>query len=845
MAIHEGAPEAGGGAADLPLLALDGIGKRFPGVNALTGVDLALRSGRAHALVGENGAGKSTLVKIIAGMLQPNEGRIHLDGQQVHFRSPIDARHQGISLVPQELSLVSTRSVAENIYMGHLPRRGPLVNTGELNAATRRVLEPLGLDIDPSSRMGRHAPAVQQLVMVARGIALHGRLFILDEPTAALTDPEIVRLLAVLDELKTAGAALVYVTHRLGELREIADDITVLRDGRVVDRLLAKQTNEDQLVQSMIGRPVERFFPTRSADNIRMPVMLSVEGLTRPGALDDVSFSVRSGEIVGLAGLMGAGRTEVARALFGLDRFERGTIRVDGHQVRINSPKDAIAAGLALVPEERKAQALVLDMSVSDNIVLPHLRTLATGVVLFEGRLRSYSRKIVTRAGIRVSSVTTRVRNLSGGNQQKVVLGRWLTGDRKVYILDEPTRGIDVQAKTEIYREIERLKHEGAAVLVISSELPELLGICDRILVMRFGRIVGEVEGAAATEASLLALAMVDEFLQVPKEAVQFAPVPGPVVTGPVSGREFSLPFSASLPLEDGPIGDSQRTYTFCFSQSLIQSSWADAQRESAMLEAARHPNLRLRFFNTDDDAAKQVEDLDACTADHPDAILVWPHSVARLTFAVEHAKKAGLIVVGMERAVATRNYDSWIWLDYPQETSDLAEAVAAQVGVKGVVGEVPGTMGTSPQILRHDGFMKAIARYPGIKVVTTRPTNYTTVEGYRVALDFLKAGTHIDAWYVHYSAIARGVWQAMQELGRTDIPIFTHVDGKEAVQDVFDGAFRAVAPHTPLHGDLAVRAAAYLVMGKEVPKDILLSSSPLITKENADEWLHRSWASW
>ncbi|MDQ1630028.1 MAG: ribose transport system ATP-binding protein [Actinomycetota bacterium] len=500
-------PEGGEGDAR-PLLSLTGISKRFPGVTALDDVDLQLWPGRSMALVGENGAGKSTLIKVVSGALHPDEGQILLDGRAVSMRSPAEARRHGVSLVPQELSVAGDRSVAENIFMGHLPRRGPLVNRRRLRAEARTLLQRLGIQVEPGSALAAHTPATQQMVMIARGIALQGRLFILDEPTAALTDPEIERLFAVLRELKAAGAALLYVSHRLGELREIADDITVLRDGRVVDRVSAKDATEDGLVRAMVGRPVERFFDTRSAHQVEKRERLTVRGLTRTGVFEDVSFTLHGGEVVGLAGLMGAGRTEVARAVFGVDRVQAGQVQVDGKAVQIRSPRAAIAAGIALVPEERKSQALVLDFSISDNIVLPHLRELAKVAVLQERRLRSYSRRVAELVGIKAPSVTVPVRSLSGGNQQKVVLGRWLTNTPKIYILDEPTRGIDVGAKAEIYQQIGRLADQGAAVLVISSELPELLGICDRILVMRAGRLVGELEAGVASEESVLELAM-------------------------------------------------------------------------------------------------------------------------------------------------------------------------------------------------------------------------------------------------------------------------------------------------------------------------------------------------
>lgn len=492
-----------------PLLSLRGISKQYPGVQALSGVNLDLHAGRGHALVGENGAGKSTLIKVIAGLVHADEGEISLNGEPTHIRTPSEARRLSISLVPQEISLADDRSVAENIYLGHLPQRTSFVQQKRLVKQASDLLARLGVtNVNVRLPLGDFPPAVKQMVMIARGIASEGKIFILDEPTATLTGPEIERLFAVIDELKSQGAAVLYVSHRLPELERVADDITVLRDGQVVAEMPMLGTTEDDLVQAMVGRSVEKFFDTKSAHDVSRETLLEVSELGRDGVFEDISFSVKAGEIVGLSGLVGAGRTEVAKAIFGIDKFHRGSVKIAGRPMRIRSPRDAIKAGLALVPEERKAEALVLDFSISNNIVLPHLRELSKLRFFRERRLSNYSKKVAGDVRVKAPSVQTPVRSLSGGNQQKVVLGRWFTSNPKVYILDEPTRGIDVGAKAEIYQNIGRLAEKGAGALVISSELPELLGICDRILVMRAGRIVGEVVAAEATEKSLLEMAI-------------------------------------------------------------------------------------------------------------------------------------------------------------------------------------------------------------------------------------------------------------------------------------------------------------------------------------------------
>jgi ABC-type sugar transport system ATPase subunit len=491
------------------LLSLRGISKHYPGVKALSDISIDLVAGRGHALVGENGAGKSTVIKIIAGLVTADEGQISVRGKPAVIRTPAEAQRLKISLVPQEISLADDRSVAENIFIGNLPGKAFIVNQQKLLRDASSLLVRLGLpEVDPRLPLRGFSPAVKQMIMIARGLASQGEIFILDEPTATLTGPEIERLFQVLDELKKDGAAILYVSHRLPELERVADDITVLRDGRVVAEMPAKGTSEDDLVQAMVGRSVERFFDTHVDHKKRDRKLLDVRGLTRKGVFSDISFSLYAGEIVGIAGLVGAGRTEVAHALFGIDPYDTGIVEIDGRPVRIRSPRQAIKAGLALVPEERKTQGLVLNSSISKNIVLPHLGALGQMGFLRDRMLNSRSRAIMDAVQVKAPGPHTEVRTLSGGNQQKIVLGRWFVSSPKIYILDEPTRGVDVGAKSEIYQHIGGFAQKGAAALVISSELPELLGICDRILVMQAGRIVGEVAAAEATEQSLLELAI-------------------------------------------------------------------------------------------------------------------------------------------------------------------------------------------------------------------------------------------------------------------------------------------------------------------------------------------------
>jgi ABC-type sugar transport system ATPase subunit len=493
---------------DQPLLSVRGITKRFTAINALSDVHLDLYAGRGTALVGENGAGKSTLIKIITGQIAPDQGQILLNGEEIRLTSPADALKLGISVVPQELSLVQDLSVAENIFLGQLPKRLMAVNFPELARSAKRVLATLGLEVEPGCKVSELSPGSQQLVEIARGLSKDARIIILDEPTAALTDQETDHLFSVLRELKKSGYAILYVSHRMSDLPKVTEDITVLRDGQVVQTWEGTRVPDDDIVRAMVGRSVKRLFDSRRHPHSEPKEALCVKGLSRRGVLKNISFKVSTGEILGICGLMGAGRTEVLRAVFGADRADTGAIFVAGKEIKIASPRDAIRAGLALVPEERKQQGIVEMMSIADNLSLPHLRRWVTAsLIQSRSRLREIS-GIARDLRIKFSDFADPIRSLSGGNQQKVVLGKWLTKQPRVLLLDEPTRGIDVAAKFELYSLINQLAERGCAIVLVSSELPEILGLCDRILVMKGGAIVGEMDMAQASEQALVRLAM-------------------------------------------------------------------------------------------------------------------------------------------------------------------------------------------------------------------------------------------------------------------------------------------------------------------------------------------------
>jgi ABC-type sugar transport system ATPase subunit len=486
------------------LLEMSGISKHFPGVKALSDVSIVLDQGEVLGIVGENGAGKSTLMKIVAGVYTADAGELRLGGAPFAPRQPRDALDAGIIVIHQELSLVPDRSVAENIFLGNLPHdRLGGVRRAVLHRRARDLLTRVGLSIPPQTRVRHLGIAQQQLVEIARALSREARVIVMDEPTATLTTAEQRILFATIRTLRAAGVGLVFISHHLEEVFEICDRVTVLRDGAAVDTRAVAQWTEASLIQAMVNRPIDALFPPRHA--AIGDILLEVEGLTSAGRFEDVSFQLRAGEVLGLGGLIGAGRTEVLKAIYGALPVSRGRIRVQSRDVTVRSPRDAIAAGVALVPEDRKGEGLVLPFPVRTNIALSTLTRLSwLRTVLAQGRIDRLADKTVAELRIRTPSIRQRVQLLSGGNQQKVVLGRALTTKPRIFLLDEPTRGIDVGAKVEVYRLINALAEQGGAILVVSSDMIELLGLCDRILVMRTGRVAGAVPRAEFSQERVM-----------------------------------------------------------------------------------------------------------------------------------------------------------------------------------------------------------------------------------------------------------------------------------------------------------------------------------------------------
>ncbi len=491
------------------LVDMQGIGKSFPGVHALLDAQFNLKAGEVHALVGENGAGKSTLMKILAGVYTPDEGTILYKDRAVEIRNPRAARELGITMIHQELNLLPHLTVAQNIFVGHEPRsKIPfLLDEKRINQQASEILNHLKLDIDPRGRVNRLSVARQQMVEIAKALSYHSDVLIMDEPTATLTESEIEELFAVIQQLRSNGVGIVYISHRMEELKQISDRVTVMRDGQFVATNPTAEVSIDQIISMMVGRTIYDSAP-ELPENSSNEIVLEVKGLRRGNLLKDVNFNLKRGEILGIAGLMGAGRTEVARAIIGADPVDSISMQVHGRSVRIKSPKEAVKNGIGYLSEDRKRYGLITGMDVSTNIVIASLRQFAKFFgILNERRIHNAAQSYSTTLAVKTPSVKQRVRNLSGGNQQKVVIAKWLVADSDILIFDEPTRGIDVGAKSEIYKLLNELARQGKSIIMISSELPEILRMSHRILVMCEGRITGELSSEEATQEKIITLA--------------------------------------------------------------------------------------------------------------------------------------------------------------------------------------------------------------------------------------------------------------------------------------------------------------------------------------------------
>lgn len=471
------------------ILTMKGIKKAFPGVQALKNGELELQEGEVVALMGENGAGKSTLMKILTGIYQKDEGSIVYNGKEVAYKGPSESEAAGIAIVHQELNMMNDLTVAQNLFIGHEMMKGALIDDQAMNQKASEIFQLLNIDINPAAKIGSLTVGKQQMVEIAKAISGDAKVIVFDEPTAALTDSEIEELFKVIRDLKAKGTGIIYISHRMDEINLISDRVTVMRDGEYVGTMVTKECTKNDIIKLMVGRTIFSEPKTKSAVPEDAPVVLKCEHLNRGNAVKDVSFELKKGEILGFSGLMGAGRTETARLLFGADPCDSGKIYINGQEVKIHSPQDAVRAGIGYLSEDRKRYGLILDKSIEENTVISTIENFMKGIFINQKKTREVSEQFAKDLRTKTPSVSQMVKKLSGGNQQKVVIAKWLCRDCDILIFDEPTRGIDVGAKSEIYNLMEKLVSAGKSIIMISSELPEVLRMSDRVVVMCEGRV--------------------------------------------------------------------------------------------------------------------------------------------------------------------------------------------------------------------------------------------------------------------------------------------------------------------------------------------------------------------
>lgn len=489
------------------LLEMKGISKRFPGVRALKGVDFELRRGEVHALVGENGAGKSTLMKVLTGIYQPDDGEIFFEGKPYAVKNIGEAQALGIAMIHQELNMMNDLTVAQNVFIGREIKKGFWLKDAEMVKETQKIFDRIGIKIDPKMQLGRLTVGKQQMVEIAKAVSRDCKLLILDEPTAALTQTEIEELFRIMEDLKAKGIGMIYISHRMDEINRISDRITVMRDGEYVGTVDTASVTKDDIINMMIGRVVYEDPKTHSEVPDDAEVVLEVKHLSSGDAFNDVSFTLRRGEILGFSGLMGAGRTEVARAIFGADPHDGGEIFVNGKRVNIKTPEDAVKLGIGYLSEDRKRYGLLLDKSITENSALASIDKYTKGIFINDRRAKAEAKEENLKLRTKTPSMDQLLKNLSGGNQQKVIIARWLIRNSDILIFDEPTRGIDVGAKSEIYTLMNQLTKQGKSIIMISSELVEILRMSDRVLVMCEGKKTGELDISEANQENIMRLA--------------------------------------------------------------------------------------------------------------------------------------------------------------------------------------------------------------------------------------------------------------------------------------------------------------------------------------------------
>jgi ribose transport system ATP-binding protein len=780
----------------VPALEMRGICKAFPGTVALRNVDFKVAPGEIRALIGANGAGKSTLMNVLVGVHQRDAGEISVRGEKVEHNSPPEALRRGIAIVPQELSLVPELSVAENVFLGNFVKgRNRLIDWRSTQHRAEELLAAIGVHLDVNQKLGKLSAAYQQLVSIARALAFGSYILILDEPTAALSAHEAELLFAAMRRLRAGGTAIVFITHHLDEVKEVADGLTIMRDGQVVFDGEAKDLPIPEIIFHMANRRVE--FERLGSSVARGETFLEVRGLCREGEFEDVSFQVRKGEILGIAGLVGAGRTELCNAIFGVTRKDAGSTLIEGKEVEIDGPRTAIAHDLGYVPEERRRMALFAVLSVLENMLLPSFHRVSSKGLIDFGRCQAEADGFVKELSIKTPSVEVPIRSLSGGNQQKVVLARWIAKQTRLLILDEPTRGIDVNAKSEIHKLVRKLAEQGLAVIVVSSESEEILALADRIMVMHEGRVRGFLEDPRrSSQEDILAVAMAS----ATEAAAKYQP----------RKEAYRLTF---LPMLTHPWYDAIRAGV----EAAVQSY------------AKRGVAVRFDFHAppaADGDA--QVALLEAAAAERADAIAVDISDVAKVVPTINRIIMGGVPVMtfGGGDAGKAQGCDRLAFVGNTENLGDgarLAEELARAIDFEGEVATLEGTPGAPSHEQRIQGFDRVMAAYPRIKVVARHRDHDDLDTARKLAEAFLQKFPSLRGIWCNDMTSPAGVLDALAAVGRLGKVVVVGMDHDlRTLQGVKEGTVRAAQVQNGYDmGFYAVVTALQLADGARVGSGI------------------------
>lgn len=825
-------------------LEIKGISKSFGANKVLVDLNLSLRKGEVHALMGENGAGKSTLIKIISGVHQADNGVINLEGNSVKFYSPFEAQSQGVATLFQEIQELPDLTVAENLYAGMEPKKyGFFIDWKALHKNAQKQIDDLGLNIDASQKMRQLSPSSRKMVEVIRAVHKHkASIVIMDEPTANLNQSEIDALFAIIHDLKSKGVSIIYVSHRIREIFQIADRISVLRDGRLIKTDSVERMSEGEIVKLMVGRELPEFYPKR-----RPPantVAIKVRGLTVNGELDNVSFDVRSKEIVGIAGLEGSGATSVIKALFGLRRVSSGTVEIHGKKLVISGPRESIEQGLAYVPEDRKSDGLFLNKAVTFNLVAAVLRTYFAwkGIVVARRASQSASAKIIDRLGIKLSGPFAKIGSLSGGNQQKALVGRWLIGSYKALLFEEPTRGVDIGAKVEIYEEINALAQSGLPVIMYSSELLELIGTCDRVVVMRAGRVSAILSGAEITEENILEKALIKK----KADEVTFRSVYNPTPEIILKDPDYMTVEQFTAKARDGEkkgVYGSGKPIKLAFSQVVMNHPVRINMVQTFKSNCAKYSNVTCIVTEGNGDADVEIANIESIVEKKPDVVVVSSLSGTAVYPAYEKINKAGIPLIinnsGIpdDRAKDVK-YTSFISPDDWENGRLLGQYMADRLEGKGDILIIEGVAESSNYEHRLGGFMEVIEKYPDIHIIGKQSGAWIKIPAIKAADDLLKANPKIDGIYAMNDEMAMGVLEALRSAGREKEVVIVSMDGqRDLVQEIQKGSAAEATVFWESDMGRVVDAALAVAEGAVIEPRVWYKET-LITKKNAQEFL-------